>query len=274
MDPSDQFDDFLKGAVEKQEQREVALAHDEAVYRSLRDELKAQAVPCFTDEDPEVADRLQAQAVDDVFRLLMQQVTNPGHSQDDWESLMLQKAEAIVAKEILKEQARLEGMGIIIRAHDNDILYGNGVDMDQCTQEKRQFIADMITIDELDADGAWVMFMNRLLPGDDFDPTAAYADRYFIASLATQQQQEAESLERLEKMKELAQLICGSDREIGVDDIKGAGELMRLCLMPRNMYEREAAIRQACADRGIDPARTGIILAYLNEKFPINPLFK
>ena len=281
MTPELNFDDFLKDAHEKvaaTERDELIRAHVETHYEEVMAEFNP--FPRFSDPDPDVQKMLKETAIEDIGHQLAENITLPeGMSYVDFEPYVFDEALSYVELATMQEVTRRTMVIAILGLHELAMQQPGSVDADVLASFKKQLIADMMVIEDFEAESSWIGFVNHVIPGEHFDPTKEEDQAYMINAL----QAHANSVDEHDRIALRQQAMVRiinpgySDNddddlviEKNIESLRITGTLMIIGSMQRNKVERESEIVAACAEFHLDQSVIAQLLAFLADEYPTN----
>jgi len=278
MTSNQDFDDFLTNinasdeVARKNEFEQTASRLHGDYDRALE---QYNPLPRYTDRDPEIQAMLQLEAAD----YIRQQIIEELHTAEleisaDVEKVIESEVMHIVEMAIIQEASVRSKILMMLAVHEYSVVRVDNPDLVKFVDAKKQLIADMMILDEYNADSSWVAFTNGVIPGPKFDPDYEDDQPYLIASL----QKLANKNIEIDPMRLLLDQLAGLIYAAYPDNVKGhaaqdaafslAALVMSSAIMRSNKGEREAEITQHCRQQNIEQPVISQIMSLLEAQYP------
>lgn len=149
--------------------------------------------------------------------------------------------------------------------------------------DKKRYIASMLAAEGKSIGDAWVQFVNDMVPGDAFDPSAPADQRYVIEAFAALPDDETEVEDTAAAHSKICEMlgVGGSYEHITQDTnmpllyavdmiVLAAGNAAQISTQKDNARaERDAAVHQLLRQHAIPAQTMDELIAYLDQKWPI-----
>jgi len=276
MTSNQDFDEFLTNASAEAARKDE---YEQTTTRLYADYDRAvehyNPLPRYTDRDAAVEAMLQREAAEVIRGHIIEGLRIAGREiTADIEEIIEIEVKSIVKMAAMQEALVQSKILTALAVYEYTVTRATDPDVAQLIDSKKQLIADMMILDEYEADSSWIAFANGVIPGPQFDPNTETDQPYLITSLQKLANKDIESDPKhllLDQLTELIYVQLSKEKDgisVKEDALSLAALVMTSGIVRKNAYEREAEVTQYCRDLSIDQSVISEIMALLETQFP------